>query len=142
MYENDKFIIYRPGAVPENMISIMWNVAIGSTWSEIFEVNNLDEIKKKLIEWYPSNYKIHGENWYFDQIVLKENVDLFKSSFPERVVELSDEITGFNRLNRSKLKRHFNKFYIDGNAYSDFHMPRPYEKYKKLINKVYDLTFE
>lgn len=142
VYENDQFIIYRPDAVPENMISIMWNVAIGSTWSEIFNIETISDIKKTLIDWYPANYKIRGDNWYFDQIMLKDKVELFKKKSSNRVVELSDQLTGFNRLNRSKLKRRFNQFYIDGNDYSDFHMPRPYSKYKKLINKVFEITFD
>lgn len=142
VYENDQFIIYRPDAVPENMISIMWNVAIGSTWSEIFNIETISDIKKTLIDWYPANYKVRGENWYFDQIMLKDKVELFKKKSSNRVVELSDQLTGFNRLNRSKLKRRFNQFYIDGNDYSDFHMPRPYSKYKKLINKVFEITFD
>lgn len=142
VYENDQFIIYRPDAVPENMISIMWNVAIGSTWSEIFNIETISDIKKTLIDWYPANYKVRGDNWYFDQIMLKDKVELFKKNSSNRVVELSDQLTGFNRLNRSKLKRRFNQFYIDGNDYSDFHMPRPYSKYKKLINKVFEITFD
>ena len=130
VYENDQFIIYRPDAVPENMISIMWNVAIGSTWSEIFNIETISDIKKTLIDWYPANYKVRGENWYFDQIMLKDKVELFKKNSSNRVVELSDQLTGFNRLNRSKLKRRFNQFYIDGNDYSDFHMPRPTQNTK------------
>jgi hypothetical protein len=141
IFPDDKFIIYRPDAVPENMISIMWNVAIGKTWGEIFNIKNLKDIETTLINWYPQNYKIRGENWYFDQIMLKNKIDLFDKRYPNRVVRLSDETTGFNRLNRSKLKRRFNSFYIEGSNYSDFHMPRPYRKYKKLINKVFDLTF-
>ncbi len=141
-FDDDKFIIYRPDAVPKNMISIMWNAALGKTWGEIFEIKNIDDIKNTLINWYPSNYIVRGENWYFDQLMLKERIENFRKSSPDRVVELSDEITGFNRLNRSKLKRRFSKFYYEGNNYSDFHMPRPYKKYKKLINRVYDLTFD
>ena len=53
------------------MISIMWNVAIGKTWGEIFNIKNLKDIETTLINWYPQNYKIRGENWYFDQIMLK-----------------------------------------------------------------------
>lgn len=142
VYKNDQFIIYRPDAVPENMISIMWNVAIGSTWSEIFNIETTSDIKKTLIDWYPENYKVRGDNWYFDQIMLRDKVELFKKKSSNRVVELSDQLTGFNRLNRSKLKRRFNQFYIDGSDYSDFHMPRPYSKYKKIINKVFELTFD
>ena len=110
MFSDDKFIIYRPDAVPDNMISIMWNVATGKTWGEIFNIENLKDIETTLIEWYPESYKIRGENWYFDQIILKEKIDAFSKDYPDRVVRLSDKTTGFNRLNRSKLKEDLRNF--------------------------------
>lgn len=140
-FDDDKFIIYRPDAVPENMISIMWNAAKGQVWSKIFDVYNLNDIKNKLISWYPNNYSVRGQNWYFDQIILRNKINTFHEKFPSSVIELSDELTGFNRLNRSKLKRNFRKFYIEGTDYTDFHMPRPYKKHKKLIDKVYEIHF-
>ena len=29
---------------------------LGKTWSEIFKIDNISEIKEKLIEWYPKDY--------------------------------------------------------------------------------------
>ena len=43
------------------MISIMWNVAIGKTWGEIFNIKNLKDIETTLINWYPQSYKIRGK---------------------------------------------------------------------------------
>lgn len=140
-FTDDKFIIYRKDAVPDNMVSIMWNAAKGTTWSNIFNVYNKEDIVKTLKSWFPENYKIRGENWYFDQIILKEKINIYLEQFPETIIELTDEVTGFNRLNRTKLNRNFNKFYIEGSNYSDFHMPRPFRKYKRLINRVYNLNF-
>ena len=34
-----------------------------------------------------------------------------------------------------------NKFYDHEKNYSDFHMPRPYKKYKRIIDKVFNLNF-
>ena len=38
-FEDDKFVIFRSGATSENMLPICWNVAQGSTWSNIFNVD-------------------------------------------------------------------------------------------------------
>ncbi len=140
--DENQFVVYRPDACPDDMISIMWNAAKGSTWAKIFNVFNEQEIINKLIDWYPDKYKIRGENWYFDQRILRTEIEKYKKQYPNMDTELNDEESGFNRLNRSKLKRRFKKFYIEGSHYSDFHMPRPYKKYKKIIDKVYNINFQ
>lgn len=132
----DKFVIYRPDAVPNNMISIMWNAAKGSVWSEIFNVYNLEDIKNTLQSWYPTEYSVNGKNWYHDQIILKKYVETFEQKNPERVLKLSDKETGFRRLDRSNYTNTLKSIYQNQN-FSDFHMPRPYSKNKLLINLIY-----
>ena len=68
---DNQFVIYRPDATSEYMISIMWNAAKGSKWIDIFEVDSVESISKKLLSWYPENYSIGGDNWYHDQKILK-----------------------------------------------------------------------
>ena len=57
-FGGDEFIIYRPDATTEDMISIMWNAAKGSVWSDIFDVKDIDNIYNKIKSWYPVNYSI------------------------------------------------------------------------------------
>tara|TARA_B100000282_G_scaffold284651_1_gene249416 strand:+ start:751 stop:1482 length:732 start_codon:yes stop_codon:yes gene_type:complete len=139
--KDNNFVIFRPSAASENMISIMWNAALGSTWSEIFQVKDRRDIEERIRKWYPGKYKVGGKNWYFDQIILKEYLINFKHKSPNRIYKLDDKESGFLRLNRSKLKDS-KKFYDENLAYSDFHMPRPYRKHKKLIDFVYNRNFK
>lgn len=141
LIENDKFVIFRPESTTKDMISIMWNVALGKTWSEIFKIEKISEIKEKLIEWYPKDYIKLKKNWYFDQKALKSNLDTFAESNSDRIIKLNDSDAGFCRLDRGDYSIFFRLFYDKKKTYSDFHMPRPYVKYKKTINKVYDLHF-
>ena len=46
---DNQFVIYRPDATSEDMISIMWNAAKGSKWIDIFEVDSVESISKKLL---------------------------------------------------------------------------------------------
>ena len=45
--EDNNFFVYRANATPDNMLPICWNVALGSTWSEVFSIKNLDDITSK-----------------------------------------------------------------------------------------------
>ena len=140
-FSGDEFIIYRPDATTEDMISIMWNAAKGSVWSDIFDVKDIDNIYNKIKSWYPANYSIRGNNWYFDQKTLKKYIEEYEKKDYSKIVRLNDESAGFCRLNRSNYSIFFNKFYDYEKNYSDFHMPRPYKKYKRIIDKVFNLNF-
>lgn len=136
------FVIYRPDAVPKNMISIMWNVAKGSTWSEIFKITTVRKIKLTLIYWYIYFYKLQRYNWYTDQILLKKYISKFQESNIERIVELDDKKTNFNRLDRESLDEGLDNLILKKVYFSDFHMPRPFSKYDKQICDVYDKVFK
>lgn len=139
--KKDSFVVYRPDAATTDMISIMWNAALGSTWGEIFNIKSELDILRTLRNWCPEDYEVEGANWYFDQVKLRDSVENFRKSNPDRVTELNDHETGFLRLNRIDMGYSFNKFYNKELQYTDFHMPRPYKKYKKVIDKVYQLNF-
>ena len=140
-YSDDTFINMRKNVTKNNMYPICYSVAQGNTWIEVFQADSLSSIRKKLTEWYLNEYIVNGKSWYFDQLKLFESLKSFKSSYPKRFIELDDKTTDFCRLNRTKLKRNTKKFYDENLNYTDFHMPRPYRKYKKIINKVYEKTY-
>ena len=140
-YADNQFINMRKNVVKGNMYPICYSVAHGETWREIFKVDNMNSIKTLISEWYHNDYIKFGESWYFDQIKLFQSVTTFALDQQDRFVELDDSITKFCRLNRTNLKWRFSKFYNESIEYTDFHMPRPYKKYEKIINKVYEKTF-
>ena len=138
-FNDNSFIIYRPDACPPNMISMMWNAANSSTWKEIFNIDSEKNIEKNLKKWYTRKYAIEGTAWYTDQIKLRKYVNKFSKKNKSRIVELNDEELGFFRFNRNRLEKHFNMINENPNLkFTDFHMPRPFNEYEELINKVFD----
>lgn len=142
-YEKDKFVSYRSDCADPDQLSMMWNVASGETWKEMFSVSSMSEIYEKVISWYSTEYRAYDginlpvKSWFTDQIVLRKFFESFKQRSPDRVVELIDTDTGFFRLDRlqndSKHTTEYNSF----NYYSDYHMPRPYSKNKEKIDKIF-----
>ena len=138
-FNDDSFIIYRPDACPPNMISMMWNAASSSTWKEIFNIDSEKNLEKNLKKWYTKKYAIEGTAWYTDQIKLRKYVNKFSKKNKSRIVELDDTELGFFRFNRNRLEKHFKMIQENPNLeFTDFHMPRPFNEYEELINKVFD----
>ncbi len=138
-FNDNSFIIYRPDACPPNMISMMWNAANSSTWKEIFNIDSEKNIEKNLKKWYTRKYAIEGTAWYTDQIKLRKYVNKFSKKNKSRIVELNDNELGFYRFNRNRLEKHLNMINENPNLkFTDFHMPRPFNEYEELINKVFD----
>ena len=138
-YTDDSFIIYRPDACPPNMISMMWNAARSSTWKEIFDIDSEKNLEKYLKKWYTKKYTVEGTAWYTDQIKLRKYVNKFSKKNKSRIVELDDTEMGFFRFNRNRLEKHFNMIQENPNLeFTDFHMPRPFNDYEELINKVFE----
>ena len=138
----DKIIIYRSDATPEEMLPICWNAALGSTWGEVFSINNEKDIKSLLETWYPKKYKPYKKNWYIDQIKLREYVSNFELNYKNRVKYFTDDELSFKRLNRDTLKEDLDDFIKNPKIFFDFHMPRNYQENKSLIKNVFELNFE
>ena len=124
------------------MLPICWNAAIGSTWGEVFSINNENDIKSLLETWYPKKYKPYKKNWYIDQIKLREYISNFELKYSNRVKYFTDDDLSFKRLNRDTLKQDLDDFIKNPKIFFDFHMPRNYQENKSLIKKVFELNFE
>ena len=135
---DNSFIIYRPDAAAFNMIPICWNLAKGSKWSEIFDINSKQKIERRLKNWYVFSYKFKRYKWYTDQIILKQYIDRYRKKSSGPVVKLDDNVLNFKRFDRISIEQDLKEL-NDGSAkFSEFHMPRPYDQYKDLINEVYE----
>jgi hypothetical protein len=124
--ENDKFVCYRDVLIQtEKQIAMCYNIALSSTWSKVFNIHSIDDIIKKLQE------LSHQSSWFTDQIYLYKKVMDFKNT--NSVVILNDNITKFKRLNRSEFIYNDKKLntMILSQQFSDYHVLRPYNKYKE-----------
>lgn len=141
-YDNNKFIYYRENVCFDiQQISICYNVALAKTWSDIFKINSIDDIKNRLTEIF-KNYNvmdgIGNKGWGIDQVKLYQRVFEWNKK-TNNFVFLKEKETKFKRLNRNSF--HFNelnrlKDKIKNGKYTDYHCYRPMNKYKKINEKI------
>jgi hypothetical protein len=113
-----------------------YNCAKGKIWSEIFNVNSINDIKHKIIEWFKEYKGIHTT----DQIVLQKYLNNYKG----RILTFTSYIpnnTSIQRLSTYSDKSIVNKIELNElKKYLDFHMhhifssPEYKESYNKIIN--------
>lgn len=126
-------------------IAMCWQIATRKIWREVFNINSINDVNNKLIEIYKSikyDNKHGGSGWNTDQVMLYKSVmDWNKKT--NNYVYLKDSETGFNRLDREEenyIKLNQNMINnIKNGKYSDFHLVRPYSKFKYIIEKIYGL---
>lgn len=136
------FVVYRWGFITETMIPICWTLAKGKTWSEIFDISSENDIVKKLVNWYPLQYKKGHKNWYTDQLKLKKYISKFDKKYPKRVIYFNDQSLHFNRIDRDEINSVVYNLEHKKVEYTDYHMPIPYSQYKDVIEKIYNLSVQ
>lgn len=140
-FSNNKFINTRDWN-DDYQFASCYNVATPEIWAEIFNINNLEDIKDTIIDINSRiNYEDgHGKNgWHTDQLFLYRKIIKWNKK-TNNYIFLKDSDTGFNRLARrfKKLNKHIINNIING-KYSDYHCYRPMSKYSKLNWKIYNL---
>jgi hypothetical protein len=143
--DDNKFICYRPlRCVGKNEMVICYNIAIQSTWREIFIINSEENIRERIKSIYklpkymgdPSPYC--NPYWITDQLHLYEITQEWNKKTKNLVILENDKINTTTRLDRSHYPN-YNINFIKNSIYIDFHMPRPYIKYKDYIDKIINL---
>jgi hypothetical protein len=124
-FKFEDFIYYR--FVDGNQIYICYNAAHPKIWSKLFEINNIDDIVRKLNDNYNINYKGPGNpGWCIDQEIMYKQLINY-----ENLKVLNRPIT---RLETSLYQYHLNignKNFIKD--YNDAHFHRNYFKNELLI---------
>lgn len=132
LYSNS-FVVYRNVIEEYKQYPICFCSASPYIWKEIFNIHSIGDITKTLIEWYKdiNDYQVsspYSIGWACDQLKLYEYVNKWNKS----IIKLSDDITGFKRLDRMEIvdiknNMDFYKKKIINGYYSDFHLPRDFE---------------
>lgn len=140
--ENDKFISMRNVLINEKQLAICYNVATSNTWSDIFGINNIQDIYIRLRERFNQiDYEDgHGNiGWSVDQLDLYDYVINWNNK-TNKLKVLNDNDTKFNRLDRNTFKLNDSIIFeqIQNGVYSDYHCYRPYKKYKDINEKFYN----
>ena len=144
--DDSKFFCYRNVLHEEcAQIPMCYNIALPSTWSNIFKINNLEDVEQRLINIHDSiEYEDRhaGKGWGCDQehlfmYVIKENniSDIFEYK--------NDNKTGYKRLDRDDgISKTLPKNVIENiknHKYSDYHLNRPMSKFDELNWKIFSL---
>jgi hypothetical protein len=141
--ENNKFVCYRPlSCVGKNEMVMCYNIAHQNVWSEIFNINSLDDIVNTLLSINKKD-KYIGENanvyykpfWITDQLYLYEKTQEWNKLSNNLIILDNDKINKFTRLDKIYIN-YYTKDFIKNNNFIDFHMPRPYNSYKQTIDNI------
>lgn len=148
--DDDNFVIYRGNVQPRgNQYTMCYNVAKNTTWSEIFKINSISDIDKRLKEVYTEcNYANHTHmlngsskfGWEKDQTDLFSYVNNWSKRIG-KVSFLTDPTCKYCRLDRGSFVDE-NKV-INNNTrqtcikkqYSDYHACRPNTEWRKKVNE-------
>ncbi len=144
--ETDKFFCYRPlSCVGKNEMVMCYNIAHQNVWSEIFNINSLNDIVSTLLS-INKKEKYIGENankyyepfWITDQLYLYEKTQEWNKLTNNLIISNDDKINKFTRLDKIYINYYTTEF-ITNNNFIDFHMPRPYNSYKQTIDNIVEL---
>ena len=137
----DTFCVYRDVISEYKQYPMCYCAASSETWKNVFHCIIMNDVIQTLILWYTKDdYCISSATshmWAQDQLQLYKFLSLTKSP----VVKFTDEQTKFYRLDRSDLSYIVNnltdvKNQILQGHYSDFHLPRPYDKYAEFLAEI------
>lgn len=155
--DNDTFVYYRKNIIPRgNQYVMCYNLANNKTWSDIFKINSVSDIDKRLKDVYiQCNYANHEKNkgqgsktgWETDQIDLYFYVNNW-SQYPDKLYTLTDIECNYFRLDRGEfidddkvINDKVKQNCLD-KRYSDFHAFRPNTEWREKVNEeIVQLSF-
>lgn len=143
------FVVYRDGRVGRSELDIGFNAALPSTWSEVFGISTIADVRAELGRWSEGlvyDGRRGWDGWYTDQRTLYAKL----LSWPERAGRLwvlDDQYCGFRRLDRMELEheeglepRRIEE--LRQGAYSDFNCLVPYRDHREVNDRVLELAIE
>ena len=143
------FIAYRDLALGKHEIPISFNAARPGTWGEIFRVQSLDDVGRRLVEWWAEveyDGARGGAGWNTDQRILYETVMKWGAA-TRRLWILDDDFCGYRRLDRRDVTQGNGvapgrRSEIRSGRYSDYHCLAPYRGYEAVTDLVLELGIE
>jgi len=144
-FSDDQFVYLRSACFEHNEIAMCYNVASPRTWTYIFGISSLDDIRNRLEEVSRNNLYLEGHGnvgWNTDQkdlfrIVLEWNTRTHRFAY------LYDSTTGYSRLDRVNAET-YNltpelKDKIRRGYFSDYHCLRPYADFAEINDTIVSL---
>lgn len=141
--KKDHFVTFRNRRLEYKNLVICYNCALSKTWSDIFHIQNKNDVINHLKSIYQEvNYEDGRlkKGWYTDQLQLYKYVKKWNEKTNKHII-LKDEKTKFNRLCRKTNFTLTNEIIsnIKNGNYSEYHAYSPYEKYKEINDNIIKL---
>jgi hypothetical protein len=142
------FVSYRDVNLDRQQVAIAYNAATPTTWSSLFNVSNVDDVRAVLTGWtelleYDGRRAWPG--WYTDQEILHRAL----ASWPgadRRWWVLDDDYTRHRQLDRLELERNVEsdlsperRMGIRKGVYSDYICLFPYREHRRINDLVLEL---
>ncbi len=143
------FVSYRDVYLDREMVSMLFNAALPDTWSEIFDVTTIDDVRSTLETW-TSGLEYDGRRawpgWYTDQRLLYEALTRWPEA-SQRWWVMDDEFTRYRQLDRLELEREdgLSQARIEDLRrleYSDYVCLFPYDDHRQINDLVLRLGLE
>jgi hypothetical protein len=137
------FVSYRSVRFERAEVAIAFNAATPATWSELFNVSTLDDVRVRLTEW-TSGVEYDGQRggpgWYRDQEILYQTITRWPQA-PARWWAFDDEYTGYHRLDKLDLERErglepHRRQALHKQIYSDYVCLFPYGAHREINDLV------
>jgi hypothetical protein len=127
-----------PGFPNHPSFAVGYNAAKGSVFEEIVQ-GNMDTWETKLKEWVSEGHK-----WFTDEIMFYNSWSNWKprnerTSFFKRGYNKHPDPLYINRVDRGN-NCNFDMRLLAMGYYYDFHMPRPYSRYKDQIHEIVNIS--
>ena len=134
VYSSDSTI---PGMPNHPSFAVGYNAAKGSTFEEIVQ-GNMNNFEEKLSEWVSA-----GHGWFTDEKMFYESWSkwpdrMSRTSFFRRGYNITPDPIHINRIDRGN-NCSYRPDLLKKGYYYDFHMPRPYKKYRNQIHEIVNL---
>tara|TARA_B110000259_G_scaffold169646_2_gene199713 strand:+ start:5545 stop:6312 length:768 start_codon:yes stop_codon:yes gene_type:complete len=143
---DDKFVCYRQlECVGKNEMVICYNIAHRNVWRSVFSIKTEADIVYMIQTVLYNNMEFVGHKempfWITDQLYLFNSTQNWnKNVNVNKLVILNDNFCKFKRLDRGNFPNStVLSNSIQTGQYSDYHMCRPYDKYKQINDNIVNL---
>lgn len=140
---NDAFVVYsadayRPGNPAYPAFPMCYLCSKSTNFNQIIDAD-LNSFRDRIHEWMNYGYGWHTDEKVFYTKLASWEKENKKAVFLSRGFNISSHPMTIGRIDRS-CNSEYNIQLLENNFYIDFHMPRPYQAYKDVIDEVYNKT--
>jgi hypothetical protein len=143
------FVSYRDVRFERGEVSMSFNAATPSTWSELFAVASEADVRARLVEWGGGLHydgRRGWDGWYTDQQVLYRTLTGWPEA-PRRWWVLDDAYTRYRQPDRLELEREqglepHRRDDIRARRYSEFNCLLPYGENQEVNDLVLELALQ